>query len=114
MSQQTQSVIRAFLMAIGAFLIGHHVFTTTIDASLWDTFTGIALAAVTLVWGVLQKTTGQDQIIAFVKQLAVFVGGFLVAAGKLSADQLNTWLGIVTAILSTVLSIWYKSKSPTP
>lgn len=108
MSQQAQSVIRAILMGVGAFLIGHHIFNQAIDATMWDTITGIVIAGSTTVWGVIQKTTGEEQLVAFVKQLAVFVGGIFVASGKLTADQLSTWIGIITVVLTTIFSIIYK------
>jgi putative effector of murein hydrolase LrgA (UPF0299 family) len=110
MSKETiYSIIRAILMIAGALLIGHHIWNTAIDATVWDAISGSLLSFVTLIWGVVSKETSTEAAVAGLKQFAVFAFGLLASSGKISPDKAQTWISLVGVLISVVFSIYYKA-----
>lgn len=92
-------VIRSVLSVAGAFLLGKNLFGTAIDESTWQVILGIVMGLVGMAWSIVDKTATLEMVQGAIRQGLTFVGGLLVASGKLSAANLETWLGIITAIL---------------
>lgn len=110
MSKQTiSSLIRAFFMIVSAFLVGHHIGSQAIDQTFLDTAGAVVLGVVSMVWGIADKSTGLEAFEATIKQVLVFGGGLLVATGKLTADNLNNYIGVATMLLPVLWS-WVSKK----
>ena len=93
------AILRTLLSIGGALLLGHNIFGHAIDESLWQEITGGAMGAASIVLSVLDKTITLEMIQGALRQALSFVGGLLIASGKLTAENMNTWLGVITALV---------------
>jgi len=110
MNTNLQSLIRALLSALGAFLIGHAIWKTPITTSFWDDFTGIVIAVGSLIWGIKSKTATVEMLEATAKSVITFAGGLFVTAGVLSSDQLVTIVAFGSMLAGYVFSAASKKK----
>lgn len=99
MNQQLQTLLRALLSAVGAYILGRNIFGTTIDASVWQEFTGSAMGFIAMVWSVYDKSATIESIMGVVRQIITFVGGLMVSKGTISVDTLTMILGLLAAAL---------------
>lgn len=104
-------IIRAILSVAGAFLLGKNLFGQPIDESLWQEITGVIMGLIAMVWTFMDKTITLEGFQGILRQSITFIGGLLVASGKLSAEALATWLGIILALAGPIYAWLSKTKS---
>jgi hypothetical protein len=105
------TLIRTLLTSVGVFLIGKNFMGSPIDQSLWQMLVGIAMSAVSVIWGIMDKTVGLEMLQSFIRSAIVGLGGLLVAKGTMTPEKLESILGIVLAVLPLVYSILSRKKS---
>ena len=105
------SLLRTLLTSFGVFLIGKNFMGSPIDQYMWQMLVGIILSSVSVVWGVIDKTIGLEMLQSFIRSIIVGLGGLLVAKGTVSAEKLESILGIALAFLPLVYSILSRKKS---
>jgi hypothetical protein len=108
---QFTSIIRTLLTAVGSFLIGRTIFGEHIDDETLQTITGIVLTLFSTVWGILDKTATIEMVQSALRQVITFIGGFLIAAGKLTNNNLEAILAIIPTILPLIQSHFARVKS---
>lgn len=106
-----QSIVRGLLTAIGSFLVGKNIFGHDVDASLWQEIAGIVMAVVSTVWGIRDKTAGVEMIQSTIRQVLTFAGGFLIAAGYITGNNLEAILALIPVILPIVQSHLSRAKT---
>jgi len=104
------SILRHVIGLLGAFLIGQTLFGTAIDHSIWETVTGIFLSVGSVVWSIADKTATIEMVQGVVRQVITFLGGLLIASGKLSEETFKLILGLATAMLPVLQSYLAKRK----
>lgn len=102
MSDQLKNVIQSLLAAIGGFLVMKGV-----NSGLVETGSGVVLGLISVIWAIVGKTATTNSIVLALQQALTFVGGILIADGKWSATQLNTWVGIVTTVVPAILGYFH-------
>jgi len=105
------TLIRALLTVVGSFFVGKVLAGHTIDTQLWQLIGGAVLTVISTVWGIFDKSIAVEAAESVVRQVALAVGGVLVALGKLSPDNLQTYIGVIAALLPVILSFLSKKKS---
>jgi hypothetical protein len=105
------TVLRTLLTSVGVFLIGKNFMGSAIDQSVWQMLVGVIMAAVSVVWGIMDKTIGIEMLQSFIRSAIVGLGGLLVAKGSLSPEKLESILGIALAVLPLLYSILSRKKS---
>lgn len=105
------TLIRTLLTSVGVFLIGKNFLGSPIDQSLWQMLVGLIMAAISVVWGIMDKTIGLEMLQSFIRSVIVGLGGLLVAKGSVSPEKLESILGIVLAVLPLIYSILSRKKS---
>lgn len=96
-------ILRALLTLAGTYLIGHNLgFLGAVTSETWQIVLGAVLTLVGTVWGIVDKTTGPEQLQSALRSIVVSIGGFLVAAGKLSNTSLDAIIGLVMAIIPLI------------
>lgn len=98
MNAQVQAILQNVLALVGGFLV-----LKGIDAGVIGQVSGIALAIVSIVWGITQKNVNGGAILSTVGNIVTFVGGLLVAKGTLSNGDLATYSGLIIALATSVL-----------
>ena len=104
------SSLRAVLILVGSYLVGHNVFGHAVDSSTWQIIAGAVVTVASTWWGIAAKTTTIEGVESAVRSIITSVGGLFVSAGVLSGDNLNAILGLVQVapLLQSMLS---KSKN---
>jgi hypothetical protein len=108
MNEQVQSVIRHILAALGGYLV-----IKGLDSSLIETGGGIVATIIALVWSFKAKSATQSQVAGVLRQVVTFIGGIFIAKGKLSPEQLETYLGVIAALVPILLAKLDKDSTPT-
>lgn len=103
---QVLGLIQSLLSAVGGFLVIKGLPDGTLTTGV-----GVVMGLVGLVWSFFDKSATVSSIEEGLRQVGAFVGGIFIAKGKLSVDQLNTWLGLITTLVPLILSFF--AKSPT-
>lgn len=57
---------------------------------------------------------GKDQVLGLIRHIITFIGGVLVAKGKIDISQIETIAGIVTTIAGFLFSMLAPEKTLTP
>ena len=107
------SLIRNLLTAIGGFFIGRALFggTVIIDNSLVEGLIGLIMSVVGVVMSIKDKTVSIEQLQGTVRHIASTIGGILVGSGKMTAETITLWTGILVAIIPAVQGWLAKKKS---
>lgn len=105
------TLIRTLLTSVGVFLIGKNFLGSPIDQSVWQMLVGLIMAAISVAWGIMDKTIGLEMLQSFIRSVIVGLGGLLVAKGSVSPEKLESILGIVLAVLPLIYSILSRKKS---
>lgn len=105
------SSLRAVLILVGSYLVGHNVFGHAVDSSTWQIIAGAVVTVASTWWGIAAKTTTIEGVESAIRSIITSVGGLFVSAGVLSGDNLNAILGLVTALAPLLQSMLSKSKN---
>lgn len=112
MTRQTlETITRSILMSLGTFIIGKNLLGSEITPDLYEMVVGSVMSGVAILWGVLDKNLSIEMLQSFIRSMFVGFGGLLVAKGDLSAEALESYLGIAMAILTIVYSISSRKKN---
>jgi hypothetical protein len=112
MTRQTlETITRSILMSLGTFIIGKNLLGSEITPDLYEMVVGSVMSGVAILWGVLDKNLSIEMLQSFIRSMFVGFGGLLVAKGDLSAESLESYLGIAMAILTIVYSISSRKKN---
>lgn len=107
---QVLGIAQSVLTAIGGLLIAKGI----TDSVTVTTGIGVVSALVGMIWAFKDKTADISSTEETIRQVGAFVGGIFIAQGKFSVEQLNTWLGLVSALVPVVLSFIAKGTPATP
>lgn len=105
------SLVRTILTAISAFVVGKHLFGTTVDDATWQGWVGVVVGLGSSIWGIVDKSATIEGIQSALRSAIIVVGGLFVAKGSLTADQLTSILGAAMAIIPFLYSTLSKQKS---
>lgn len=112
MTRQTlETITRSILMSLGTFIIGKNLLGSEVTPDLYEMVVGSVMSGMAILWGVLDKNLSIEMLQSFIRSLFVGFGGLLVAKGNLSAESLESYLGIAMAILTIVYSISSRNKN---
>lgn len=105
------SFVRALLILVGSYVVGHNLFGHTVDSSTWQIIAGAVVTLSSIIWGIVTKSTSIEAVESAIRSIITSVGGLFVSAGVLSGDNLNAILGLVTAIAPAIQSALSKTKN---
>jgi len=103
------SIIRNLLTLIGSFLIGRHIFNQTIDAPMWDVITGSVMALTGVIMSIADKTVTIEKVQGVIRHVVLSIGGIMIAGGIVKPEQIELWLGAITA-LTPIIYGWLSKK----
>lgn len=106
--EKALAFFKTFVTFAGTFLIGKAIFGTTVTEHIWELVGGALALVLNAVFALREGTATPDFIVATVTNFVAAVGGILVAAGKLSTEDLKTYLGFISSVLSFVLAVSVK------
>lgn len=110
-SDQLFSLLRQILTALSAFAIAHGWYAEDVSQMI---LAGVPAAA-SFVWGLWANVdNAKDMVFSGMRNLLVAVGVFAAARGWITAETVQSLTGIMTAILSSVLSMWFYRNEPGP
>lgn len=109
--EQWMSIVRTILNVIGAYLVGKNLFGNTIDPVLWQGIAGAVLSLAMTVWGFMDATTSLEGFQSGLMNIVKFVGGVLIAGGKLTLESLETWSGILVVIIPMIYRFLSRKKT---
>jgi hypothetical protein len=109
--QNFLSALRALLILVGSYLVGHNLFGAAVNSQTWEVISGAIITVATMIWGVATKTSTIEGIESAARSVITSVGGLLTSSGVLTGDNLNAILGLVTAILPAIQSSISASKN---
>jgi hypothetical protein len=99
MNATVQSLIQSVLALLGGYLI-----IRGFDPTSVSTVSGIVMGLVSVIWGgIAAKAVNGNAVITIVTNIATFVGGILVANGKLSTANAQTYIGLIVALAGSIL-----------
>lgn len=104
------SLIRSFLTAAGAFLIGKNIFGQAATSDTIMLWVGILVTVVSTVWGIVDKTTGVDQWGSALRSIITAIGGYLVARGIINDNTVQAILSILAIVIPALQSQNAKNK----
>ena len=104
MSSTIQSLVQSLLALVGGYLVMRGV-----DATVVSTAIGIVLGIVSVVWGIISHNPNGNSILSVVTNLSTFVAGILVANGKLSTTNAQTYIGLIVGLAASILSAFHIS-----
>lgn len=105
------AIIRTLLSLFGAWLLGHNLFGTTIDESLWQEIAGTVLVVISLVWTILDKTAGIEKVEGVIRQFLTAAGGLFISLGIIKEETVTIISGVISSLLPYILSLLGKKKS---
>jgi len=105
------TIIRIVFTIGGALLLGKNIGGTVVDQNLTQMVLGVALGLAGLIWSFIDQTSTLESFQATIMNAFLFVGGLLVSSGKLSAEKLATWGGIVSMLAALIYPILSRKKS---
>lgn len=105
MSKDTAlSLLRTVLTVAGSYILAHNLFGPVINQDALTQIGGAILALTGAIWGFVDKSAPIEGVQSAVRSLVQIVGGFMVAAGKLSGQTLDTILGAITSLAPVIQS----------
>ena len=108
MSKETiLSFVRTLLIAIGGYLVARGILTD----SMLQNVIGVALAVVTTIWSILDKTAGIEMIQSGIRSVVTFVGGFLLMRGKVTQETIDQVLAFLLPLASFIYSYFSRKKT---
>lgn len=112
-SKQTAvfGLIRAILSCAGAYLLGTNIFGLEANEQFWQEATGCVMGVTSVVWSISSNELTLEMVQGATRQTVVFIGGILIAKGKMDAVTLVTVLGVLTAISQPLYAYVSKLKS---
>lgn len=108
---QIFSVLRFLLMLAGGWLLGKNLLGNRIDATLWQEAVGMIMTLISGVWSYLDKEIDIEGAQSVLRKVLVFIGGLLIASGRITDQTLQSVLGVATVIVPWVLSTLSKKKN---
>jgi hypothetical protein len=110
-SSNLWSIIRSVLLAVASYFVGKNVFGHPLDDVTATGWVSAVVGLATAIWGFFDKTTTLEGFQSALRSVGIAVGGILIGLNKLTADGLNTWLGIIAAIAPIIYSQLSKAKT---
>lgn len=95
------AVFQAALGAVGALLIGHHLWTISVDQSWVNTAVGSLMGVVSVVLGFMDHSETIEQFQAAIRNLMSFLTVVLVAGG-VQDSMLQGITGAIDALLPVI------------
>lgn len=94
------SILRSGLTLLGTYLIGHNLgFLGAITSETWQIILGAGITIFSTAWGIVDKTTGPEQLQSALRSVVISIGGFLVAAGIIKDTTLDAIMGLIVALI---------------
>lgn len=109
--EQILSLVRTILSAVGAFFIGKYILGNKVDEPLLELIVGAVMTLASIIWSIVDKTATLEKMESGVRQIIIVIGGLLVSAGKLSAEKLETYVGLAVALTAFIWSTLGKKKT---
>jgi Ca2+/Na+ antiporter len=105
------SIIRTILTLVGSYLIGHNLFGTSVNESLWQEISGGIMVLVGIVMSILDKTISIEKVQGALRHIVLVAGGLLIAKGVVTPAQIEMYIGLATALVPVVYGWLSKKKS---
>lgn len=109
--ERVSSIIRYLLSALGAYLIGHQLWGTTVTPEIWQEWLGAVVAIISVVWGFVDKTVTLEAFQGALRQVIAIAGGLAVAKGLITAETFTTITGFVLSFSAWIYSFLSRQKS---
>lgn len=89
------SILRILLTLAGSFI----VFNDTFNNQLWSIISGLLMTGASVVWAIFDKTVTEEMWQTFLRQVLVFIAGFLLAKGILNDQAYQEVLALILVLL---------------
>lgn len=109
-SQNVLSLIRSVLTLAGAFLVGHNIFGHPLDSSNAEIIIGSVVSLASIIWGLVDKSTGVDTALSGLRSALLVLGGLGVSWGLISQNTFEAISGFTLSIIPILQSIFSKAK----
>lgn len=98
MNNQTLSAIRTLLTLLGSYFIGKAFFGLSIDTPLWQGIVGIVMAAIGVVWSLIDKSLSAEMWQGLVRHVITFASGIFIAKGIFTQEIWQAILAVLVGI----------------
>lgn len=98
------SIVRIVLTAVGAYMAGKYFLGTTIDNNLWLGIAGSVVTAISIVWGVIDKTATTEMLQSGLRSIVLTFGTLLVGSGVIKDEVLQAALAAISIIVPAAIS----------
>lgn len=105
------NLVQSLLVLVGGFLVGDNLLGNAIDNTLWMGVVGVLLTLIGFVWDIATTKLAIEYVQTTIMGIIQFVGGLLVASGKLSLDNANSYYGLVTSLITVLYPLLSRKKS---
>lgn len=104
------SILRTILTFAGTYVIGHNLFGHEVDSQTWEIIGGSLLAIGSIVWGIVDKSAGIEQIESALRSILISLGGVAVSFGLIKNEVVVTLLALLTPVIALIQSWTSKAK----
>lgn len=98
------SLVRIVLTAVGAYVMGKYFLGATIDNNLWLGIAGSVVTAISITWGVLDKSATTEMVQSGLRSIVLTFGTLLVGSGVIKDEVLQGLLAAISIIVPAIIS----------
>lgn len=104
------SILRTVFTFAGTYFVGRNIFGHTIDSNTLEIVGGSILALGSIIWGIVDKSAGIEQIESALRSILISLGGVAVSFGLIKNEVVITLLALLTPIITLIQSWTSKAK----
>lgn len=98
------SLVRVVLTAVGAYMAGKYFLGATIDNNLWLGIAGSIVTAISIVWGIYDKSATTEMVQSGLRSIVLTFGTLLVGSGVIKDEVLQAALAAISIIVPAAIS----------
>ncbi len=105
------NLLQSLLVVAGGYLIGDNLLGNEINQVLWMGIVGVAVTLVGFIWDLATTKVAIEYVQTTLMGVAQFVGGLLISIGKLSAENAQTYYGLLSTLVGLIYPIISRKKT---
>ncbi len=105
------NLLQSVLVVLGGYLIGDNLLGNEINQVLWMGIVGIVLTIVGFIWDIATTKVTLEYVQTTLMGITQFVGGLLIAGGKLSLQNAESFYGLVASLVGLIYPLLSRNKT---
>lgn len=105
------SFLRALLIFVGTFFVGHNLFGHAVDQNIWEIIGGIVISLGSMIWGIASKQSTYESVESTIRSVLTAASGLLVSWGVVASTTVNAVLAFIPALGVLIQSFVGKAKT---